>query len=131
MAAVDHMRHFSRSEFRYPDEMQDDILRLLDDVRHISGIPIEVTSDFRTMREHLAVYPRQPRPNSPHLRGTAVDFRPVPFNADTRMRVLAAICGLYASGACPRLGLEIADRHFHIDLDTELRRPHVWLGESR
>lgn len=130
MAVVDQLRYFRRDEFTYPGNICDEILRLVDEIRHIAGIPIRITSDFRTPADHSALYP-DGGPNSPHLRGTAIDFRPVPFNADTRLRVLAAICGLYASGACPRLGLEIADKHFHLDVDYVLRRPHLWLGESR
>ena len=126
------LRHFRPEEFSHPDEMDAALLELLDEIRERAGCPLRVTSDRRTEEEHRAIYPDPAtRPNSPHLRGTAVDFKPMPYTDDTRLRVLHAITSLYIEGKCPRLGLEIANRHFHVDLDTTLRRPHFWLGESK
>jgi len=127
-----NLQHFSKSEFDHPERMQTDILLLLEAIRVRSGCRIKVTSDYRTKDEHELIYPDPAtRPNSPHQRGTAVDFKPVPFNVSNRLLVLEAITGLYKEGKCPSIGLEIADRHFHIDLDYILTRPLIWLGKSK
>lgn len=143
------LRHFSRREFARPDEMDETFLLFLDEVRHRARVPYRISSDHRTDAETIALYPDPAtRPDSPHPRGTAADGFPVPFNADGRLRVLYGATSLYVeakdghlpddvrerlggAGFADRLGLEIADRHFHLDLDRKLRRPHLWLGRSK
>lgn len=142
------LRHFARSEFSNVDEMDETTLLFIDEVRHRARVPYRISSAYRTAAETLALYPDPTsRPNSPHPRGTAVDGFPVPFNADGRLRVLYGVTSLYVEamdGWLPddvrqrlgtdfagRLGLEIADRHFHMDLDRALDRPHLWLGRSK
>lgn len=133
-----NLTYFKREEFERPDSMDRDVLHFLDQVRALAGIPIRVTSDTRTLAEHEALYPNPTyRPNSPHLRGTAVDFKPVHFSAFNRLLVLWAILDVWRQDidsphpVYDRLGLEIADFHFHIDFDHLLTRPHMWLGSSR
>ena len=129
---VGGLRHFRRSEFADPDRLSPQLLELIDEIRDRAGLPIRITSDYRSQEEHEAIYPDpSSRPNSPHTRGTGLDFVPIPFSAHNRLLVLAAITEIYAESGAPNLGLEIANRHFHIDLDTTLRRPWLWIGKSK
>jgi hypothetical protein len=126
------LKHFDKTEFEHPNELDENILLLLDEIRERAGIPIKITSDYRSQEEHEQIYPDpNKRPNSPHPRRVAVDFKPIPFTATTRLRVIWAVTSLFVEGRCNRLGFEIADRHFHIDLDLKLKRPHFWLGRSK
>lgn len=126
------LRHFRREEFDYPDQVDPGLLQLLDEVRERAGVPIKVTSDRRTLSQHEALYPDPAtRPNSPHVRGHGIDFKPMPDTSENRMAVLHAILDLWKSGRWPRLGLEIATRHLHCDNDPILKRPHLWIGTSR
>ncbi len=126
------LRHFHRREFSNYDRLSPHLLELIDEIRERAGVPIRITSDFRSQDEHETIYPDPARrPNSPHTRGTGLDFVPIPFNAHNRLLVLAAITSIYTEGGAPTLGLEIANRHFHIDLDNVLRRPHLWTGQSK
>lgn len=132
MAFPADLRHFRRSEFDYPDHIDVNLLRLIDEVRERAGVPIKVTSDVRTQAQHEALYPDPTsRPNSPHVRGKGIDFKPMPDTAENRMFVLYAILELWREGYWPELGLEIATRHIHVDNDSQLRRPHLWLGVSK
>jgi len=125
------LTHFREAEFDRPEMISEELFHILDAIRAESGVPIKVTSDGRTEEETAILYPDPTkRPNSPHKRG-ALDFKPMPHNAENRLKVLAAIMKLWSAGRIPRMGLEIADRHFHLDMDTELRRPHLWTGKSK
>ncbi len=126
------LRYFRREEFTEPDMVDAELLELLDEIRHRIGVPVRVTSDFRNLEEHETIYPDPSRrPNSPHLRGIALDFTPMPFTFTNRMAVLRVVGELYDEGKCPFLGFEIANRHFHLDLDLVLQRPHLWTGNSK
>ena len=126
------LRHFNRAEFDHPDQMHPLILWLVDEARERSGVPFQITSDGRTDEETEALYPDiATRPDSPHPRFTAIDGKPRPFNADTRMKWICAVTSIYVEGSVPNLGFEIANRHFHMDVDAILRRPHFWLGRSK
>lgn len=126
------LRHFRESEFDRPDRLDTQLLEILDEIRERAGVPIKVTSDYRTQAEHEALWPDPARrPNSPHLRGTALDFKPMPFTPENRLIVLDAILDMWAEGLIPRMGLEIATRHFHLDVDDVLKRPWLWTGVSK
>jgi hypothetical protein len=126
------LRHFDRREFADPDRLSPALLELIDEIRERAGVPIRITSDYRSQEEHESIYPDPAsRPDSPHTRGTGLDFVPVPFSAHNRLLILQAITSIYTEGKAPTLGLEIANRHFHIDVDNVLRRPWLWLGTSK
>lgn len=122
------LKHFDRSEFLHPDKMDREFLKLLDQLRQASGIAIRITSDYRTEEENESV---DGHPNSAHLRGLAVDCQPVPNDAHNRMLLVRTALDLWAEDIWPGLGLGIYDRHLHCDLDSELKRPHMWVGESK
>ena len=125
------LRYFTRSEFDHPDKLDTDLLLLLDEARHRVGLPFVITSDIRSLAQHIALYlnPRK-RPNSPHLR-SAIDFKTIPSNFASKKRVFEVFFELYDEGWCPRLGLEFATAHWHLDIDSVLRRPHIWPGISK
>lgn len=133
------LRWFSPDEFDHPTEVDVRLLQVLDEIRHLSGVPIKVTSDFRTDADMERIYgpDRSSWPNSPHQRGTAVDFRPVKRSFENFMRVLRAVLNVWNDGAIPKMGMELGRTgsqlsHFHLDMnDPELRRPHFWIGKSR
>lgn len=122
------LKHFDRSEFDHPGEMDREFLRRLDRLRQASGIAIRITSDYRTEEENERI---GGHPNSPHLRGLAVDCQPVPNNARNRMQLVRTALDLWAEGQFEGLGLGIYDRHLHCDQDSELKRPFMWVGESK
>lgn len=134
MPVVDDLVWFKRAEFDAPDKLTDDILTTIDAVRDTCGISLIVTSDWRSLAAHHAIYPDpNKRPNSPHPRGTALDFKPKPWTPANRMTVLWAILDLWKRGKIPfKIGLEIATSHFHLDVnDPELKRPYIWTGKSK
>ncbi|KKK58705.1 hypothetical protein LCGC14_3041720 [marine sediment metagenome] len=125
------LEFFTREEFDAPDEMDSFTLLFIDEVRRRLGLPIRITSDYRTDEETEA-FTRMMRPGrNPHPRRTALDWKPVPFTMHTRILCLGIVGTMYKEGLCPRIGLEIADKHFHTDTDAILKRPWLWFGRSR
>lgn len=122
------IRHFRRSEFSHPDRMDPVLLNLLDEVRERAGCPIKVISDYRSREHNEAI---GGNPNSPHMRGAAVDIAPMPYTAENRMAVIFAALWLRHEGRWGRLGLGIYNGHVHLDNDQVLTRPHIWTGVSR
>lgn len=134
--------HFDASEFVYPEMMDPVLLALIDELRARCGFPLRVTSDGRTEADMHAIYGPEPgwptwlkQKGSPHQRGRAVDLVPL---ADSeaerdvrRAKVFSEAFQMHERGTWPRLGLEFADRHIHVDNDDVLRRPHFWPGSSR
>lgn len=62
--------YFKESEFDNFGKMDKDFLLLLDKVRHISGVPMTINSDYRTKKKNKEV---GGKPDSAHLYGYAVD----------------------------------------------------------
>lgn len=118
------LRHFAESEFDHADEMDEGFLRTLDAIRHVSEVPIRITSDFRTPEENEEIGGFH---DSPHMRGRAVDLVPIPDTSLNRFKVIKAMLNLTMT----RLGLGVYDRHLHFDLDRKLSRPHLWNGISK
>ena len=115
MRPFPNLTYFRPSEFDRPDLMDHDALRFMDQVRALAGVPIRITSDYRWLYEHEAIYPNPVgRPDSPHLRGTALDFKPAHFSQFNRMMVLWAVLDLWRQDVdsprpiYDRLGIEIA-----------------------
>lgn len=53
------------------DNMQPEFLQLLDECRHIAGVPFKITSSYRTSEKNAQVGGSQ---TSMHLKGRAVDI---------------------------------------------------------
>jgi len=115
------MRYFQLKEFDSPDlpgsgeYMQKDFLKMLDEARHLAGIPFIVNSAFRTKKHNSLIGGRV---GSSHLNGCAVDLR-VHHSGD-REKVLKALIMVGFN----RIG--IADTFIHADND-KFKDPAIWL----
>lgn len=134
------LRYFSPREFDHPDKMSREFLLILDEWRGRCGFPVRVLDDARTSAEHEYLYRQQIAagkrpPNSAHLRGRAVDCRPVEPSEEREMLMAYHALDMWYHGTWPWLGLEVATAHLHLDSDpvlvAEKRRPHLWSGASR
>jgi len=68
------VRYFDRAEFGEGEpgiEPDEGLVRMLDEARHVSGIPYQITSGLRTKEHNAAV---GGAPTSAHLTGHAVDI---------------------------------------------------------
>ena len=65
------LKHFSPAEFHFPDEMDEEFLLFLDEVREYAKVPFFLTSDYRTPEHNQQV---GGHPRSLHVKGRAVDF---------------------------------------------------------
>lgn len=137
------LRHFTPSEFDNPGLVDPALLLLVDEARHRAGLVlpdlrIYVKSDARHHTDMVRIYGPDPTewPNSPHqIRsdgyGHGLDLRMVPWNHRTRFEFVRACMALHEEGRWPRLGIEGADEHIHVDNDPVLIRPAFWIGLSR
>jgi hypothetical protein len=111
--------HFSEAELRYdetPPVYQGNVRRLaylLEEFRRIAGVPLRVTSVWRSPERNAAV---GGVPTSRHLTGEAVDFVPVGLPVlEFWQRVVTA----RNAGAAPAWGeleLDTTDGHVHVTL---------------
>lgn len=134
------LRYFSPSEYDHPELMDPAFLKIIDEWRERCGFGIVVIDDARTKEEHEALYRaeiqagKQP-PNSAHLRGRALDCRPVAPSRERLLIMVGEAIQMWREGRWPHLGLEIATHHIHVDSDPELAalgvRPHIWAGVSK
>jgi hypothetical protein len=65
------LKHFNPNEFRQPDKMDEEFLMWLDNVRDTAGVPMRLTSDYRSPETNRRV---GGHPASLHVLGRAVDF---------------------------------------------------------
>ena len=107
--------HFKPSEFASPAKMQWDLLVRLDRMRIRAGIPLVITSSYRSPERNDAVGGAD---DSAHMRGYAVDIRC--NTSRNRFRVLRAAylenfnrIGVYAT-------------HVHVDCDPSLVGDVTW-----
>jgi len=111
------LKYFKASEFKYPDKMNSFLLHCLDDFRNTAGIPVIITSDYRTPEENAAAGGAK---NSAHLRGLAVDI--AVSNSRERFIFLRAAI---VSGQFMRIG--IGRNFIHLDVDKEKAQEVAWL----
>lgn len=101
--------YFDREEFDNFDKMDSEFLKLLDKIRHISGVPMIITSDYRTKKKNKEV---GGKPDSAHLYGWAVDVACA--NGVARMALIKAALevGITRIGVAKNfLHFDIADRY--------------------
>ena len=122
----DDIRYFKPSEFDSPDEqgsgaenMKEDFVRLLDELRSLIGKPVIVTSGFRTATLNSEI---GGAPRSKHLGGMAADVKVKDRNEAIKMGIKAASVGFK--------GIGVYDRHVHLDL-RDRKLPAVWFGKSK
>ena len=117
----DLSEHFSREEFACEcgcgfDAVNPGLVDVLEWVRSLSGgVPLVINSGCRCPNHNAE---SGGVPNSPHLRGNAVDIA-VEGGKRRYDIVKAAILG----GA---LGVGVAKTYVHIDVDDDTPRPAIW-----
>lgn len=99
------LRHFKADEFDHFDKMDEAFLLLLDEVRERSGVPMVISSDYRTKKKNRAV---GGSPDSAHLYGYAVDVKV--RNSVARMAIIKAALEV----GITRIG--VADSFVHLDI---------------
>lgn len=121
-------KHFSRSEFQCrcgcgANQMADDFIKILDDLRELLGFPLIVTSGYRCPSHNVAV--STTGIHGPHTTGRAVDF------AISGPRAVALVRRALHS-SMRGIGInqrgDHAQRFIHLDdLDgPDHPRPNVW-----
>lgn len=142
------LRYWSPDEFDHPEKVDRDLLIHLEALRHGCGFPLYISSDVRSDADMARIYGpdwKSSAPDSPHqIRrdgfGHAVDLQLEPkgerkLSKQTfgrrRLILVHEATELWRSGHWPRIGLEVATAHVHVDNDTKLLRPWIWPGVSR
>jgi len=115
------MEYFTEEEFTCDgvncfDKMNPKLLKMLDEARIIADTPFKINSSWRNK---LANDIAGGKPNSAHLRGTAVDI--ACNNSSKRIFMIDA---LIVAGFT-RIG--IAKTFIHADCDKELPQDVMWL----
>ena len=116
------MRYFTLDEFDSPDLpgsgafMDADFLEMLDEARHIAGVPFSINSGWRTESRNRAV---NGSPASSLLRGFAADIRATSSNR--RYTIIAALIQV----GFTRIG--VADSFVHVDNDPDKAQNVMWL----
>lgn len=90
--------------------LEEKLVRILDEIREKAGVPMIITSGYRTPEHNKKV---GGKPNSAHIRGLAVDIA----CTDNKKRS-ALLRGVYSQSE--PVFLEIARKHLHIDIDSSI-----------
>jgi len=119
VSVYDSLEFFKADEFDYPDQMDEEFLLWLDEVRSAAGVPMVITSDFRPSDD-----------DSTHSLGIAVDVAA----ASGRWRYLIVKAAL----ACGAKRLGVYDKHIHLELPVgrhklpeHIPTPSLWAGKSK
>lgn len=96
-------------------QMSPELLSMLDAVRELSGIPLVITSAFRTV-EHELLHGRDG--SSSHCKGLAVDIRC--YSSQWRFKIVTAALSVGFS----RIG--IASNFIHLDIDSKKMQKIIW-----
>jgi len=126
------LKHFSPAEFHFPDEMDEEFLLFLDEVREYAKVPFFLTSDYRTPEHNQQV---GGHPRSLHVKGRAVDFvtpgcraRDNQLYYEELFKITDAV--MYIATDNDKVQLELvkgsSDYHVHLGL-----YPDGWLGPSK
>jgi len=116
------MRYFNYWEFDSPDKkdkgklMNDTLLYMLDEARHIANIPFKINSGYRTTERNMQVGGKI---NSSHLKGLAVDISVT--DSRNRWIILSALMQV----GFTRVG--VGKSFIHCDTDDTKSPKVVWL----
>lgn len=126
---MNQLRYFTHEEFDSPDEpgsgqhMDRQFLRMLDNARHVAGVPFRISNGggFRTEAYNTLLCKRNPRAskNSSHKLGLAADI----LTPDLQTRY-AVLTGLFRVGL-NRVG--IAKGFIHVDDDPAKAEDVCWV----
>ena len=114
MSVWNDLRWFAKREFgpdAEADAMDEQLLRRLDYMRTLAGIPMRITSAYRAGDDKA------------HGRGTAVDV--ACDNSRDRLRLVGAA----VEAGFTRIG--VYNLHLHLDVDAELPADVMWIGVSQ
>ena len=116
-------KYFKIEEFDDPnipdsaaENMDYDFISLLNKIRHESGVPMRVTSGWRSKETNDAL--EHSVPNSSHLKGIAVDI--ACDNGIDRQKIIAAAI----KNKCYRIG--VGKTFLHLDCDPD-KNASIWL----
>ena len=114
-------KYFTEREFKCAgqlcfDKMNKTLIDMLDTARELAGVPFKITSSYRT-EEHNAKIGG--KPNSAHLRGTAVDIA-----CDSSCSRMMIVDALIIAGF-NRIG--VSKTFIHVDVDKLLPQDVMWV----
>lgn len=122
----DDIKYFKPSEFDSPDEkgsggtgMNEDFVRLLDELRSLLGRPLIITSGYRTATLNSDI---GGSPQSKHLEGIAADIRA--YNGYERATIVDKALDLGFKG------IGVYDKHIHLDTRGQ-KFAVMWSGNSK
>ncbi len=120
------LRHFTAAEFQKPHLMGLEFIRWLDELRHQAGVPMHVTSSYRTPEHNAEVGGAD---DSAHcdVPCEAVDIgeRPTPEDPHWNYSRWQIVSKAIALG-CRRVGT-YADGSLHLDMTHDRRpAPRMW-----
>jgi uncharacterized protein YcbK (DUF882 family) len=120
----DELRYFKASEFKEPAKMGYEFMRWLDRVRGMAGVPVRITSSYRSPEYNRSVGGATDSAHS-DVPCNAVDIglsrHPLGENF-ARFRLMAAALSL----GCQRIG-SYADGSLHFDRSEDKRpAPRIW-----
>ena len=112
----DLLTYFRRSEFKHPDMMQPELLLRLDELRHRTGLHIEISSGWRD-------------DGSSHENGWEVDITDDKDSDGLNTSWRYVIVGAAYAVGFPRIGEY--DGHVHLGMDPSKAQGVAWVGKSR
>lgn len=104
------LKNFKRTEFRAPDQLNDELLWRLDAGRTMAVIPFTIKSDFRSAESNVAAGGAG---TSLHLTGRAVDFTIPDWNPASIFTVVDALL-IHLDQKGWELELDYSNKHFHL-----------------
>jgi uncharacterized protein YcbK (DUF882 family) len=120
------VKHFTRDEFRHPEQMGYEFMLWLDKVREAAGVPMHVTSDYRSHEHNADVHGAE---DSAHcdIPCNSVDIGMRPTLTDpnwnyARFKIVEAAM----HNGCARIGT-YANGSLHLDRTENSRpAPRMW-----
>ena len=116
MSIWDELKYFKPEEFDYPEEMDENLLRLLDSAREIAGVGFFISSDYRL---------GDPRA---HGKGFAVDIVDDPHQDGITSQFRWKVIEAAMAAGFKRIG--VYDKHIHLDIWSTAPQEVVWCDIS-